>query len=466
MAKKEKLSLDEMLEKALVKDEDKPYEVPSNWVWTRIGGVVSDIKNGTTIKQNKDGIGLPVTRIESIQNYKIDFSRVGYIAEVDKVKESDFYIEGNVALSHINSAEHVGKTAIIKKDLLPLVHGMNLLRLTFNKNCNPYFFYFYSQSYYYKQEIINRINMAVNQVSINQKQLKDIPIPLPPIPEQQRIVDTIESFFKKLDRAKELVQNVLDSFEARKSSILRKAFNGELTAKWREENGVDFEREWEENLLGEICEINPKRISTKELDDDIEVSFVPMSSVSDIKGVIEQPLVKKLAEVKKGFTNFSVGDVIFAKITPCMENGKSAVVENLMNGIGFGSTEFHVLRCSERLYNRYLYHLVRWKKFRDEARQVMTGAVGQQRVPKEFLEQYTINTPPVKEQIEIVRILDNLLEKEQKARELCDIIIKNIEQLKKSILARAFRGELNTNNPGEESALELLKEVIQERMES
>ncbi|HEY8423123.1 MAG TPA: restriction endonuclease subunit S, partial [Thermoclostridium sp.] len=248
--------------------------------------------------------------------------------------------------------------------------------------------------------------------------------------------------------------------------ILHKAFNGELTAKWREENGVDFEREWEENLLGEICEINPKRISTKELDDDIEVSFVPMSSVSDIKGVIEQPLVKKLAEVKKGFTNFSVGDVIFAKITPCMENGKSAVVENLMNGIGFGSTEFHVLRCSERLYNRYLYHLVRWKKFRDEARQVMTGAVGQQRVPKEFLEQYTINTPPVKEQIEIVRILDNLLEKEQKARELCDIIIKNIEQLKKSILARAFRGELNTNNPGEESALELLKEVIQERMES
>jgi type I restriction enzyme S subunit len=145
-----------------------------------------------------------------------------------------------------------------------------------------------------------------------------------------------------------------------------------------------------------------------------------------------------------------------------MENGKSAVVGSLVNDIGFGSTEFHVLRCSERLYNRFLYHLVRWQMFRDEAKQVMTGAVGQQRVPKEFLEQYSINLPPLSEQKDIVRILDNLLENEQKAKELCDVIDK-IDLMKKSILARAFRGELGTNNPEEESAIELLKQVLQEK---
>ena len=459
MAKKEKLSLDEMLEKALVKDEDKPYEVPSNWVWTRLGEV-NFRKSKSINPKNK-----PDAKFElySVPSYDENYPEIVTGFEIGSTKQ---IVEKNdVLLCKINP--RLNRVWVVSEytDFFKIASSewivITLIKL------NPKYIAWCLRSKYFRELMLSNVSGVGGSLTRSRpKEVYEFPIPLAPLAEQQRIVDTIESFFKKLDRAEELVQNVLDSFEARKSAILHKAFNGELTAKWREENGVDFEREWEENLLGEICEINPKRISTKELDDDIEVSFVPMSSVSDIKGVIEQPLVKKLAEVKKGFTNFSVGDVIFAKITPCMENGKSAVVENLMNGIGFGSTEFHVLRCSERLYNRYLYHLVRWKKFRDEARQVMTGAVGQQRVPKEFLEQYTINTPPVKEQIEIVRILDNLLEKEQKARELCDIIIKNIEQLKKSILARAFRGELNTNNPGEESALELLKEVIQERMES
>jgi len=461
MAKKEKLSLDEMLEKALVKDEDKPYEVPSNWVWT-IFGSVCKLENGYAFSSDDyKETGVPLIRISNINGHTVEINGCVYIDRNDIDKKFLIY-KGDLLIAM--SGATTGKTGIYNYDF-PAWQNQRVgnIKIIDTRILSPKYRNYFIIS---RQEEIFKKAYGGAQPNISGKMIEGLKIPLPPLIEQQRIADIIESTFEKLDRAEELVQNVLDSFEARKSAILRKAFNGELTAKWREENGVDFEREWEENLLGEICEINPKRISTKELDDDIEVTFVPMSSVSDIKGVIEQPLVKKLAEVKKGFTNFSVGDVIFAKITPCMENGKSAVVENLMNGIGFGSTEFHVLRCSERLYNRYLYHLVRWKKFRDEARQVMTGAVGQQRVPKEFLEQYTINTPPVKEQIEIVRILDNLLEKEQKARELCDIIIKNIEQLKKSILARAFRGELNTNNPGEESALELLKEVIQERMES
>ncbi|MBP2661376.1 MAG: restriction modification system specificity domain [Firmicutes bacterium] len=151
MAKKEKLSLEELLEQAIVKDEEKPYEVPGNWVWTRLGGILKEIKNGTTMAQNKDKVGLLVTRIESIQNNKIDFDRLGYIADVDNIKESDFYIDGNIALSHINSVEHVGKTAIITSNMLPMVHGMNLLRLTFNNACNPYYFQYISQSFDYKQ---------------------------------------------------------------------------------------------------------------------------------------------------------------------------------------------------------------------------------------------------------------------------------------------------------------------------
>ena len=107
------------------------------------------------------------------------------------------------------------------------------------------------------------------------------------------------------------------------------------------------------------------------------------------------------------------------------------------------------------LFNRYLYHLVRSQSFRAEAKAVMTGAVGQQRVPKSFLESYPIALPSVPEQTEIVRILDSLFTKEQQAKEAAEAVLEQIDLLKKSILARAFRGELGTNDPTEESAVGL-----------
>ena len=152
--------------------------------------------------------------------------------------------------------------------------------------------------------------------------------------------------------------------------------------------------------------------------------------------------------------------MVFAKITPCMENGKSAVIGKLVNNIGFGTTEFYVFRCGPKLYNRYLYHLIRDKHFRDEAKAVMAGAVGQQRVPKSFLEVYSLYLPPVSEQKEIVQMLDEMFVKEMKVSEISESILTQIDTMKKAILSRAFRGELGTNEPAEESAVELLKTVL------
>lgn len=143
-----------------------------------------------------------------------------------------------------------------------------------------------------------------------------------------------------------------------------------------------------------------------------------------------------------------------------MENGKSAIIGELINDIGYGTTEFYVLRCGEKLYNRYLYHMVRDITFRNKAKSVMAGAVGQQRVPKSFMENYPLNLPSVPEQTEIVRILDDLLAKEQQAKETAEGVLEQIDLIKKAILARAFRGELGTNDPSEESAVELVKRVL------
>ena len=436
--KKESLSLEERLEKALLSDSEQPYKVPSNWVWTRLSEVVS-IKTG-----KKDA------------NYATDDGQYNFFTcAAEPLKCDDYSFDGESILVAGNGA-NVG-LSLYFYGKFEAYQRTYVLQKGVKSELSIKFIFYHLQGFWEEYNKDKQYGSATNYIKMGN--FKNYPIPLPPLGEQQRIVDCIESLFSKLDAAKENVQTVLDSFEKNKANILHKAFTGELTIKWREENGVSLDS-WEETTLGLVCQINPKRVDTKNIDDSTIVTFVPMPSVSDVLGEIVKPLSEKLQKVKKGYTNFCTDDVIFAKITPCMENGKSAVVGTLENNIGFGSTEFHVIRCNANIFNRYIYHLVRWKKFRDEAKAVMTGAVGQQRVPTAFLEEYPLNLPTFDEQIEIVRILDNIFEKEQQAKELANIIEK-IDLMKKAILTRAFRGELGTNDPEEESAVELLREILE-----
>ena len=170
--------------------------------------------------------------------------------------------------------------------------------------------------------------------------------------------------------------------------------------------------------LGEVCDINPKIQVT---DDHVEVSFVPMQNVSE-DGIIYLSETRLYGEVKKGFTSFHNGDVLFAKITPCMENGKGGIVKNLKNGLGFGSTEFHVLRPhSDIVLSDWLYYLTSWPVFRKECEKNMTGSAGQKRVPKSFLEEYKLFLPPLETQRHIAAVLDKV----------SDLIAKRRQQLDK-----------------------------------
>ena len=185
--------------------------------------------------------------------------------------------------------------------------------------------------------------------------------------------------------------------------------------------------------LRDICMINPKAPA---LVDDLEVSFVPMPKVGE-QGEFDPLEIKEYREVKKGFTNFQNGDVLFAKITPCMENGKGAVARDLKNGYGFGSTEFHVLRPDyNKVTSEWLYYLTSWNAFRKEAEINMTGSAGQKRVPKTFLENYEVKLPEVEKQKEMADTLAHIgnliaLRKEQLAK---------LDQLVKSRFIELFGG--------------------------
>lgn len=463
MAKKKQieLTIEEKLQNALVPKEEQPYKIPNNWCWVRLGNI-TQIKGGKRIPKGtsllKENTGYKYIRVTDMKNGTVLNDDIHYISKDIYNKISNYTISKNDI--YITCAGTIGRVGIIPVEF----DGANLTENADKiiiKHINKNLLVKVLSSYIVQKQIQEVITTGC-QPKLAIKKIEQLKIPLPPINEQQRIVERIESLFVKLDRAKELIENTLAQFEQNKMAILHKAFIGELTAKWRKENNIDLSS-WENGILMDFCKINPKKINTKEFDDDMIVSFIPMPCVSDIWGKIVKKELRKLGEVKKGYTNFCEGDVLFAKITPCMENGKSAIVDKLENDIGFGSTEFYVLRCDEnKLNNKYLHYFVRQKTFRDEAKGEMTGAVGQQRVPKTFLENYKMKVPTIEEQQEIVNILDKLLAKYNKIKNL-EQQLEKIELLKKAILAKAFRGELGTNNPDEESAENLLKEILAEK---
>ena len=186
--------------------------------------------------------------------------------------------------------------------------------------------------------------------------------------------------------------------------------------------------------LGSTCNINPKKSLDSRLVSGVIVSFVPMPAVTE-HGEIDATAIKEYDEVKTGFTYFAENDVLFAKITPCMENGKGAVAKGLHNGIGFGSTEFHVLRpISGKTDPYWIYTLTAFSQFRMDAASNMTGSAGQRRVPASFLENYRVSLPPIALQEQFAAFV----EQTDKSKLAVQKGLQELEILKKSLMQQYF----------------------------
>ncbi len=202
---------------------------------------------------------------------------------------------------------------------------------------------------------------------------------------------------------------------------------------------------WLLPTIGEIADLNPPKPLQNALPPQNPVTFVPMPAVDAVSGVISRPETRLFSQVRKGYTAFREGDVIMAKITPCMENGKAAVVKDLVNGLGFGSTEFHVFRSNGSVVPEYLYHFVRQELFRKAAEVEMTGSVGQKRVPAEFLKQFAIPVPPLAEQKRIVAKVEELLGRVKVTKERLAKVSIILKRFRQAVLSAACSGRLTAD---------------------
>ena len=265
---------------------------------------------------------------------------------------------------------------------------------------------------------------------IKPEQFLSVEIPLPPLAEQRRIVARITALAAQLTEARELHKQSAEQTLVISDSFFSKLLRGEETR-----------AQWPFLPLAEVAEINP-RCGKKQFGEDNEVSFVPMRAVNDETGKIVAAERRTYAEVKAGYTRFEDGDVIFARITPCMQNGKSAIVMGLVNGVGFGSTEFLVARPGAEVEAKWLHYIFRHREFLDDAVAHFTGTAGQQRVPTSFIREKRVLVPPLPEQRRIVAELDALQAEVDRLKALQAATAAELDALLPAILDRAFKGEL------------------------
>lgn len=303
---------------------------------------------------------------------------------------------------------------------------------------------------------------TTNIANINTTKLKNLGLPLPPITEQQRIVDRIECLFSKLDEAKEKVQAVVDGFELRKSAILHKAFTGELTVQWRKTNEVELES-WESVQWGDLItsiKAGKNWLAEGHPPNNDEFGVVKVSAVT--WGEFDERESKTCTTPSQWneAVQIKTGDFLFSRANTLQLVGNCVIVEDISKRLML-SDKILKLTFSEKIIPWFVLYFTNSKLYRVQIEDLSSGNQdGMRNVSQKNLKLVELLLPRLQEQKEIVRILDNFFAKEKQAKQAAESVLTQIDYIKKSILSRAFRGELGTNDPAEESAEELLKTVL------
>lgn len=472
MAKKTKdsnLSIEKRLERALIPNWDEPYKLPDNWCWTKLSAVCS-LENGEKSTE-KDLVYLDAKTLRGVTEPQTRDS--GIVVNKDqKVILVDGENSGEVFV--VPYRGYMGST-------------FKIINITTNVD-EMYIRYFIDQN---REKLRNnKVGSAIPH--LNKDLFFNLELPFPPLNEQKRIVSHIEVLFAKLDEAKEKAQDVVDEFETRKAAVLDKAFSGEFTTLWRaehtaEENAIidsvaEYSMSWtkkEQRLLhneqlkvktlvmssdhkwikctiGAIARVNngstPSRQKPEYWDGNI-----PWVSSGEVRNNFIYETLEQITE--DGFDNASVkllpvGTVLIAMIGEGKTRGQSAVLKipaTTNQNIAAIIME-HGLILPE-----YMWYWLQMNYSKN--REVGSGS-GQQALNCQRVRELEFVFPGYEEQNEIVRILDTLISKERQVKENAETVIEQIDTMKKAILARAFRGELGTNDPSEESAIELLKQIL------
>ena len=447
-AEKEQLIKDGKIKKEKplppITQDEIPYDLPPGWEWVRLGNICS--LNPRNIADDDINAGfIPMSHIKDGYNNEHFFE----IKKWKDIKKGFTHFKnGDIVIAKITPCFQNRKSAIIKN--LPNNIGagtteLHVIREDTNILLKKYLLSIFKTELFIKNGIKNFTGTA-GQQRIGKDYLANYLIPLPPLAEQKRIVEKLEEILPLVDeygKNEEILSEMNQKLPKQiRQSILQYAVQGKLVEQnpqdepasellkrikaekeqlikegkikkekplppiTQDEIPYDLPPGWEWVRLGNICSLNPRNIA----DDDINAGFIPMSHIKDGYNNEHFFEIKKWKDIKKGFTHFKNGDIVIAKITPCFQNRKSAIIKNLPNNIGAGTTELHVIREDTNiLLKKYLLSIFKTELFIKNGIKNFTGTAGQQRIGKDYLANYLIPLPPLAEQKRIVAKVEELL---------------------------------------------------------
>ncbi|WP_440443321.1 restriction endonuclease subunit S [Phascolarctobacterium succinatutens] len=446
--KKTALTIEERLQQTLVPAEEQPYEVPENWVWVRLGAIAEIVTGGTPSKKHPEYYGgnFSFYKPSDLDQGRLTYDASEYLSEEGK-KVSRIIPKNSTAVCCIGS---IGKCGYLmcegttNQQINSAIPKINSLCL-----------YYYLCTENFVQNLLSMAS-ATTIAIVNKSKMESCAFPLPPLSEQQRIVERIEELFAKLDEAKERLQEVADSFAVRKAAILHKAFTGELTKQWRRENGVSDES-WEDVSLDSVCKSIYDGDHMPPPKSETGIPFLVISNVNtgfisfEKCRFVQEEYYDGLSETRTP----EIGDILYTIV------GSYGIPVMVDTDKKFCFQRHMALLKPKDIYNRFLWRQLQTQSFFEQATSIATGTA-QLTVPIKGLRKLIVKCPTLPEQHEIVRLIDDLLARERAAQQATEQALASIDLMKKSILARAFRGELGTNKASEASALELLRQVLAE----
>ena len=385
-------------------------------------GTVCKLKGGFAFKSFDFQIeGIPLVKISNIQNNKTVKSNGDvFINEKFLNSHKNFILRENDVVIAMSGAT-TGKIGKVNSLFSPsfLNQRVGQFQAIDNSKIDIELIYqIFSQKSLIDFILSNAGSSA--QPNISPSFIEKIKIILPENKQEQtRIAEILSTADETISETEALIAKYQRIKTGLMQDLLTKGIdqNGNIrnkkTHKFVVKNGIEVPEGWEVGTLEDIATINPPKAICN--DKNTIVSFIAMEDVSN-DGKLLNLQERNYLQVKSGFTSFKNNDIIFAKITPCMENGKGAYLSNLKNGIGFGSTEFHVFRPKNIKSTFFIYHLSIFKEYRIKAEASMSGSAGQQRVQREFFEKYKILLPTLNEQEKIATILngqDELIDNEK-----------------------------------------------------
>ncbi len=420
-------------------------EIPEHWEINKLKRLSNIITGNTPPKseeENYDDEGIPWVKPDNIQDDGT-ISETKERLSVIGLQKARLIPKSSAIVCCIGT---VGKVGFTQEDCTT---NQQINSIIFERPSiwnNKYGFYCLCSSKNEHEKYSNKVVVSI----LNKTQQGNILMPVPSLKEQKAIASFLDQKTAEIDDLIADKEKLIELLQEKQQVIITEAVTKGLNPNVKmKDSGIkwigEIPEHWEVKRIKYLATVNPSKSEVRHLPPEQEVTFIPMEKIV-ATGKVDYSITNTVENLIDGYTYFRDGDIIMAKVTPCFENGNIAIVNGLLNGIGFGTTELHVLRCNNKCYNKFLFYYLQSDVFKSKGISEMYGVAGLKRIPTDFVLNYKLGIPDYQEQKQITLYLDTIVDKINTLISDIQTQIDKLKEYRQSIISEAVTGKIKIYN--------------------